>query len=131
MKTRNAVLIGVVLVFLGFMAVAYLVNRAVQWGIGREYVYELSEQPKFLSEALAIAKARETLTRDGLNPAVWGPVVEERTKAPDGSVDRFLLRNTINPNHASIMFTNGTGNTRFVRVELEGSRVVCQTSIGK
>jgi hypothetical protein len=127
---RPIIFLGVGLLLLGVAAVSYIAHRAVQSRIGPQHVYELAEQPKFLTEELAIAKARETLTRDGLDIAAWQPVPDDRTKAPDGRTDEFLSRNTITPNHGSIMFTNGTG-TRFVSVELDGRRLVCQTSIGK
>jgi hypothetical protein len=116
MKTRTIVFLGVGLVLLGVAAVPYLVHREVQSRIGPQHIYELSEQPKFLSEELAIAKARETLTQDGLTITSWQEV--------SGSRD-------ITSNRVVFMFTNGAASTRFVRVELDGSRVICQSSIGK
>lgn len=130
MKARTIIFLAVGLVLLAIAAVPYLIHRSLQSRISPQHVYELSEQPKFLTEELAMARARETLTRDGLDVAAWQPVPDERSKAPDGRTDQFLSRNAITPNHGSIMFTNCTG-TRFVSVELDGSRVVCQTSIGK
>ena len=71
MKPRLVILIGVGLLLAGAVAVLYLANRAVQSRIGPQHVYELSEQPKALNEELGLAKARETLTRDGLDIASW------------------------------------------------------------
>jgi hypothetical protein len=130
MKTRTIIFLAVGFLLLGIASVPYLIHRSVQSRIGPQHVYELPEQPKFLTEELAMERARATLARDGLDPAVWQPVPDDRSKAPDGRTDQFLSRNTITPNHGSIMFTNSTG-TRFVSVELDGRRVVCQTSIGK
>ena len=78
-----------------------------------------------------MAKARETLTQEGLDIAAWQPVRDGRSTSPEGRTDEFLSRNTITPNLGSIMFTNGTATARFVSVKLNGNRVVCQTVIGK
>jgi len=129
MKARTIIFLVVGLLLLAIAAVPYLIHRSVQSRIGPQHVYDLSEQPQFLTEELAMERARDTLTRDGLD-ATWQPVPDDRSKAPDGRADQFLSRNTITPNHGSIMFTNGTG-TRFVSVELDGRRVLCQTSIGE
>jgi hypothetical protein len=103
------------------------------------HYYELSEQPKFLTEELAIAKARETLTLEGqvVGPDQYDlhPVPDGHTKAPDGRIDQFLSRNAIgpnefSPNRGSIMFTNPSA-TRYVSVELDGRILVCQTALDK
>ncbi len=69
-----------------------------------------------LSEELAFAKARETLTLDGLDVAYWS----ENSGTREATSNRVVF-----------MFTNGTASTRFVQIEMEGSRVVGQTSVGK
>ena len=116
MKPRVVILIGVGLLLAGAVIVPYLAHRAVQSRIGPRHVYELSEQPRALSEDLALAKARETLTRDGLDIASW---------------QEYGGTREVWSNRVVFMFTNAVASTRFVHVELEGSRVVCQTSIGK
>ena len=125
MKARTIVFALIGLFLLAIAAVPYSIHRSVQSRIGPQHVYELSERPKFLTEELAIQRARETLVRDGLGAAAWHPVPDRSSKT-----DQFLSRNTLNPNHGSIMFTNGA-ETRFVSVELDGRQVVCQISIGK
>ena len=131
MKTRIIILAGVAVILVGVGGVSYLVHRAVQSCIGPQHVYELSERPKHLTEDLALAKARETLVRDGLNTTAWQPVREARSTDADGRTDEFVSRNTVNPNRVVVMFTNATKSARFVSVELDGSRIVCRTSIGK
>jgi hypothetical protein len=116
MKIRVLVLVGVSLLLAGMAAVPYLVHREVQSRIGPRHVYELGKQPEALSEELAVAKARETLTRDGLDIASW---------------QEYGGTRQVTSNRVVFMFTNGTASTRFVHVELDGSRVVCQTSVGK
>jgi hypothetical protein len=103
-----------------------------------QHFYELTEQPKFLTEELAIAKAKETLTRDGMSGAAWCPVPDGHTKAPDGRIDEFLSRDAIgphelfSPNSGSIIFTNSDYTmTRYVSVRLEGRILACQASIDK
>ena len=116
MKPDVVILVAVGLVLAGAAAVPYLAHRAVQSRIGPRHVYELSEQPKALSEDLALTKARETLTLDGEDIASW---------------QEYSGTRQVNSNRVVFMFTNGAASTRFVHVELEGSHLVCQTSIGK
>jgi len=129
-KKRTIILLAVVVVA-GAAAVPYLIHRSVQSRIGPQHVFQLSERPAFLTEELALAKAREALARDGLDPSVWQPQRDGRTTAPDGRTDKFAVRNTIDSNRVVFAFTSSTARIRFVSVELDGSRVVCQTSIAK
>ena len=130
MKKRTIILLAVV-VLAGVAAVPHLIHRSVQSRVGPQHVFQLSEQPAFLTEELALAKARETLARDGLNASVWQPQRDGRTTAPDGRTDEFAARNTIDSNRVVFVFTSSSARTRFVSVELDRSRVVCQTSIAK
>src|SRR5688572_233180 len=98
MKTRTVIFLAVGLLLLGIVSVPYLIHRSVQSRIGPQHVYELPEEPKFLTEELAMERARETLALDGLDAAAWQPVPDDRSKAPDGRTDQFLSRNTITPN---------------------------------
>jgi hypothetical protein len=129
-KKRTIILLAVV-VLAGVAAVPCLIHRWVQSRVGPQHVFQLSEQPAFLTEELALAKARETLARDGLNASVWQPQRDGRTTAPDGRTDEFAARNTIDSNRVVFVFTSSSARTRFVSVELDRSRVVCQTSIAK
>lgn len=130
MKKRTIILLAIVLLA-GVASVPYLIHRSVQSRIGPQHVFQLSEQPAFLTEELALAKARETLTRDGLDASVWQPQRDGRTIAPDGRADEFAARNTIDSNRVVFAFTSSAAQTRFVSVELAGSQVICQSSIGK
>ncbi len=116
MKPRLVIVVGAGLLVAGAATVPYLAHRAVQTRIGPRHVYELSEQPRALNEELALAKARETLTRDGLDLASW---------------QEYGGTREVWSNRVVFMFTNAAASTRFVHVELEGTRVVCQTSVGK
>src|SRR5581483_4691031 len=78
MKTRTFILIGVSLLLVGVAAVPYLIHRSVQSRIGPQHIFELSEQPKYLTEEVATTKALETLTLDGLDIALWQEVSGSR-----------------------------------------------------
>jgi hypothetical protein len=130
-KTRTIIFGAAGLLLMLVAAVPYLVHRSVRSRIGQPHTFTLPESPRFLTEELALAKARDTLNRDGYDVAVWQPMRDGRTTAPDGRTDEFMARNTINPNDGAILFTNITASPRFVSVRLNGSQVVCRTSIAK
>jgi hypothetical protein len=112
---------------------------------GPVHVFALTPVPPFLSDETALAKAREALARDGLDVARWRPIEDDRSKAPDGTPDRHLVRNTLDPNHGSILFvyvppTTAEGTaaaapprnpSRIVNVELADGRVRCQVILPK
>ncbi len=130
-KTRTIIFIAVGLLLAALASVPYLVDRSVQSRIGPPHSFELSESPRFLTEDVALARARETLSRDGYDVTVWHPLRDGRTTAPDGRTDDFMARNSITSNRGVITFTNSTESPRLVSVTLDGGRVVCQTSIAK
>jgi hypothetical protein len=128
---RNAIIFGFGLLVAGVIALSLMVRASQQSRVGPKYIFQLSEKPAFLAEELALSKARETLMRDGLDSAAWHPVPDNRTRAPDGRIDAFMARNTVNSNRATFMFTNSSLSARFVSVTLEGNKLICQGSIGK
>jgi hypothetical protein len=113
-------LLGLAVVLAGIAAFPLLMHRSVQSRIGPEHVFTLSEIPGALTEEFVVAKARETLSLDGLNSSLW-------LLATNGC--------TISANRAVLMFCTrspaATPGTRFVRVGLDSNRVVCQVSVGK
>jgi|ERR1044071_986607 hypothetical protein len=133
MKVRH--LIFAIMLFLIAVGgvIGYALHRTFKSYGGPIHIFALSNAPPFLTESLALSNARETLRLDGLDPAMWQACVDRRTKAPDGNVDEFLSRNTATPNHGVIMFTNLHASlpVRFVSIELQGGRLVCQTTTGK
>lgn len=131
MKARSLILIAVSVLLIGAAVFAYLAHRTIQSRIGPERSFEIKDSPMFLTETLALEKARQTLELDGLSSSIWQPRPDGRTKSPDGRLDEFMARNANSPNRATILFTNGTGAGRFVSVELIGGKLVCQTSMSK
>jgi hypothetical protein len=98
---------------------------------GPGHVFELSERPKFLTEELALSYAREALKADGLNPADWHPVPNGRTHAPDGRMDAYMTRTEGTPYRGVLLFTRAGLSPKFVAVEVQGTRVVCQNTPGR
>ena len=117
MKIRTILLLGLGLVIAGVASLPLLMQRSIQSRIGPQHVFALTERPESLTEDLAIAKARETLSLDGLNPDLWLLATNGRTITSNRAVITF--------------FTHGPAATRFVYVELDGSRLVCQISVTK
>jgi hypothetical protein len=132
-KTRTIIILASLAVLFGLAAsFSYFLDRSLKARSGPVRCFELSESPPFLTEELALEKARETLRRDGLDTAHWMPRPDGRTKAPDGRTDQFMGRNSINGNRGVFLFSGGAnGLERFVSVELHSNLVVCQSSIGK
>ena len=133
MKTRTLIILtscGVATAILIGLPLA--VKRSLARRIGPVHTFELTETPAFLTEGLALTKAYVALRLDGVDTAQYEPRPDGRTKAPDGAIDRYLARNTLNANRGVIMFTNASNTlVRFVSVELNDNKVKCQSSIGK
>ena len=98
---------------------------------GPRYEFALADRPPFLTEELALAKAREALALDVPTSGAWVLAADGRTTAPDGRRDEFLSRNGINPNQGLVVFRGPGGQSRGVSVELVGDCVICQSSRGK
>ena len=116
--------------FVGLVWLPHWIDRRVKDAhSGPLHAYQMQPVPQFLGDALALEKALESLARDGYDPAVWRPGEDDRTRAPDGTPDTHLVRNTLNPNSGRILFRDTSGSdrnpTRVVSVELKGGRVEC------
>jgi len=85
---------------------------------GQRYVLGMSNQPPFLTDDLALRKAFEALAVQGFDTNKWFPATYSRTKAPDGTDDRFLCRNVVDDNSGLIRLTNAEGRYRYVQVSL-------------
>jgi len=99
---------------------------------GPEHRFELDPPPPFLTEEVALEKARETLRLDGLDPSEWVPNEDNRTTAPDGHADVHFVRNTRNPNQGYIQFSRSEPwGARTVYLELDESTLVTQVWLPK
>jgi hypothetical protein len=93
---------------------------------GKVFLFEIGEGNKILTEELAIAAAANGLKKAGVSSRDWTLCEDGRTKAPDGSVDRYLSRNSIDPNRGFLVYSrsNELGNI-FVNLELTNRRIIC------
>ena len=131
MTRRNRIRLALGAILVGLFGIAFALHAYMMALTRPNHVFELTEQPAFLTDSLAVEKARQTMTIEGFDPTEWQPKADERTTAPDGARDKFLSRNGINPNSGSILFTRQDGAGRFVHIELDGNRVVCRSSHAK
>ena len=114
----------------GFVVIsAWIDKRVKESRSGPTHAFDIRPAPPFLPDAVALEKARESLARDGYDVSVWRPSEDDRTKAPDGTPDRYLVRNAIDPNSGWIGFRDTSASDlnpqRIVDVELKGERLEC------
>jgi hypothetical protein len=93
-KKRTAKFIAVGSLFVGAVTIPYIVHRVGQSRIDGQHIFEVAAQPRFLTEELALTKARETLKREGCSPGDWQPQLARITTASDGRTDEFMSRDT-------------------------------------
>lgn len=101
--------------------------------VGPVHTFPLNPAPQFLSDTLAVEKAKEAITRDGYDLAEWRPREDRRGTAPDGTPDVYLSRNA-DPKLGSIIFERQDGKYLpriLVNVELIGNEVQCQVNYFK
>jgi hypothetical protein len=60
----------------------------------------------FLAEADTLRIAGDAMNAAGYPTDSWRPQKDDRSKAPDGRPDEYLVRNTIDPNSGWIMYQN-------------------------
>jgi hypothetical protein len=104
---------------------SYQLARTMARRHGPPHVFNLSANPEFLVEQIAIEKAAEALALDGLG-SDFQPIPDSRSSAPDGVPDQYLVRNTLNPNMGDLAFSNTVGARFFVTVELQDRKLTCR-----
>src|SRR5215213_9996196 len=66
------------------------------------HVFQLTDPPPYLTDQLALEKAREAMLLDGFNPDAWTPTpLARRVLGPDGTPDQFITRRKNAPNRGS------------------------------
>src|SRR5262245_35867586 len=120
MGARQRVMLALLAIVAVVGAVAFAVDTLQRARIGPHHEFLIADPPPFLTESLAMTKAREALALDVADPEVWHVAPDGRTTAPDGRRDEFLSRNGLNPNHGSVRFNGPDAQVRFVSVELRG-----------
>jgi hypothetical protein len=127
-RWQTWLLILSILFVLGVIALGLWAKSTIERAmIGPKHEFELADRPAFLTEDLAMLKARETLQRDVPDAALWEARPDDRSAAPDGRQDKYLCRNTVNPNQGRIKFRGPNDQYRYVRIELLADRIVCQS----
>jgi len=91
-----------------------------------QHIYTIEPKPAFLTEELAVEKARETLARDGYELEEWQVTNADtpRGKAPDGKRDVYFERFSFRPHAGRVHFRNKT-QVRTYSVWLDGDRLTC------
>jgi hypothetical protein len=106
-----------------------------------EHIFMISPAPAFLTEDLAIAKARASLGLDGYKTNEWqlyglpnsqreshydnetrARKLQART-APDGTLDKYFHRSSTNDGYVTFLKPSKSSRTYLVR--LEGDRLRC------
>jgi hypothetical protein len=92
------------LIVIGVGATFFAINRAIESGSAPVHRFPVSAGESFLTDDRAAAIAREVMNRDGFPESAWRLMNDDRTKAPDGRPDQFLMRNTINLDQGCVSF---------------------------
>jgi hypothetical protein len=101
-----------------------------------QHTFVLPHKQPFLTESLALAKAREALSLHVPDVSAWEVVPNPNPLArlPDGTRDRSFLRNAQNPNAGSFLFRNqpawveGKLVELYVSIEMSGDRIVAKVT---
>ncbi len=98
---------------------------------GPDHIFSVEPAPPFLTEELALSKARQTMNMESSAVNLWQPtrVDQPPSKAPDGTPDKYFVRWSFNPNEGTVSFVNGRKYRRYI-VGLHGNRVICRRSDG-
>ena len=121
------------LIVVGVGGILLAINRAIDSRSGPVHRFAVPAGETFLTDDRAAAIGREVMNRDGFPESAWKLMNDDRTKAPDGRPDRFLTRNTINPNQGSVYFHCDDSATpqRFVNIELRDGEITARGTLGK
>jgi hypothetical protein len=132
LRTIVIVLLAFASLFVGGLFLfGHLMDKAFEKGYGPRHVFELSSRPPFLTEDVALDKARAALMLDGYTSEIWQRAENKQTSAPDGRRDVYLVRSFNNPNLGSLLFTNARRKCLEVRVELREQQLICQRIVAK
>jgi hypothetical protein len=130
---RTGCALAVLLIAAACALVGVVARRILSTRMGAVHTYTLPAPPPFLSDALALTKARQAMESEGYSLKLWQPLERRQTKNTQGEIDQFLLRNPTNAASGSITFADSAqstpGHQRVVEVDLEQNRVSCRIEI--
>jgi hypothetical protein len=135
MRRRVIIIAGIVLALaaLSVGGMLYAINRGMNARLGPVHRYSAAAGEQFLTEEHAVVIAREVMNRDGFPESAWKLMEDDRSKAPDGRPDRYMVRNVDDPNRAMIYFhcDNSPTPQRFVHLEFRNGQITAQGELGK
>ena len=95
------------------------------------YRYQHAVAPPFLSEQLALTKARKALSQSGLDITEWSPMLlgaKDHSAAPDGKRDTYLIRLRPGDRNSGVIIFEKAGDKLRVTVQLQMCEVWCTVS---
>jgi hypothetical protein len=134
MRRRLLYAAGIVFTLGVVCAIALLVavQRSLDARNGPTHHFAARAGDTFLMEDHALELARQVMSRDGFSDEEWTVLSDDRSNAPDGRADEYMVRNPDNPNNAVLAFVAGTTKqTRFIHIEWRNGEVVAQGTLGK
>ena len=122
------ILVAILLLAAVFVGFGWMDRHIKNARSGPVHSFQMNPLPAFVSDDLALTKAREVMTADGYDMSVWRPHEDDRTMAPDGTKDKYFVRNAIRPNDGFVLFQDPTlkqsNPQRIIRIELDRKSVV-------
>ena len=111
---------------LGIALATVVWSGCIARGPGPAHVFSVDPAPLFLTEELAVAKARETLVLEGYSLSDWQitRAYNPPSWAPDGTPDEYFDRFVFTTNAGRVHFIKGSVY-RTYDVRLEGDRLIC------
>ncbi len=103
--------------------------------IEKTHEFDVDHSSAILTEDLALASAKETLSKEGYDPTEWQPIEAKSPAnpagqlAPNGKPERYLKRLGTTQTVGRVAFRKGT-QVRQYDVELKGKKVICTNYFG-
>jgi hypothetical protein len=120
MKPNTVLLVGCAVLWIFGATGCDLIGP--KWG--PEHISSLESAPPFLTEEMAVAKAREALTIEGCKTNEWQPTrAQSPGKAPDGRPDEYINRFS-RVDFGRVTFVKGQEH-RTYDVRLNSNCVIC------
>ena len=136
--TRRSTIAITVIVAAAACAIAVVslwwsLDRAMAARLGPVYRFDAAANETFLTDDRAVEIARVVMRQDGLPESAWKLMEDDRTTAPDGRRDRYLIRYPDDPNRGMVYFHCDHTSTpqRFVHVEFRDRAITARGEFGK
>ena len=128
-----AAVIGAVIVIAGAcVLVAVVAQRILSTRMGTVHNFPVTAPTPFLSDAVALARARQAMEAEGYSLKLWQPVQKRQANGSAGKSDQFLARDSVDSTSGSITFADSvqsSAHIRVVHIELKQNQIECRISI--